>query len=97
MAFTTADLSKISFPISFGLVGDWKPNCTLILHIKQIYKEKLIQEEMAGWADVALFASYCYRIECVWVRTAGLWAPWDLSYWKEVQFLRFNTYVLAEF
>lgn len=78
-ALTIADLNKISTPVSFDLIGDYKLNTTLILHTEQTQKEKLIQGKMASWEDLVLFASYCHQGERLRVRMAGLLAPWDAA------------------
>lgn len=78
VALTTTDLNKISTPISFDLIGDYKLNTTLILHTKQTQKEKLTQEKMASREDLVLFASYC-RQEHLRLRMAGLSAPRDVA------------------
>lgn len=78
-ALATTDLNKISTPVSFDLIGDYKLNTTSILHTKQTQKEKLIQGKTVSQEDLVLFASYCHQGEHLRLRMAGLSAPWDVA------------------
>lgn len=83
-ALTTTDLNKISTPISFDLMWDYKLNTTLILHTKQTQgkKKKTHLGKMASQEDLVLFGSYCHKGEHLRLRMEGLSAPQDVALTK---------------